>query len=357
MAASFNDIVKQGYVRVRSRKLGLWQRRWIILHRASSKGPNRLEKFIDEHASRHGHASKLMILSDVANISRLPNGQKRHALCIHFSDDARKELCCESDLEADDWVKALWQECLGRRPGIADGEPDVLGPGVQKELKERFHVYLLPTSSLDFYGECMLQVTHENVHLWDVHNHRTRLVSWPLTALRRYGRDAAKFTFEAGRHCSTGEGMFVFNTVEGDEIYHKVHQATLAIAEAHLKMMARKAQQRAQQQQVALQRNSLIDHRTGPSLSFLPATTVAVPSSCPTSPSHHDYVNIGEYLLNGTGTGMSTAHSSSSFATALDLQMQAQGFGRAPPCRLTDHLLSTQNHRDSTISGNGNGNS
>lgn len=164
-------------------------------------------------------------------------------------------------MEADTWVKVLIQECLVPQPGLATGEPDVLSPGIQKELQgfinffiltsfsslpsfaffnfvisEQFHVYLMPTPKLDLFGECLLQVTHENIYLWDVTNPRLKLVAWPLTALRRYGSDPTKFTFEAGRHCSTGEGMFVFHTLEGEKIYRKVHQATLTIAEAHHRM-------------------------------------------------------------------------------------------------------------------------
>ena len=42
-----------------------------------------------------------------------------------------------TDLEADTWVKLLIQECLLPQPGLATGEPDVLSPGIQKELQER----------------------------------------------------------------------------------------------------------------------------------------------------------------------------------------------------------------------------
>lgn len=103
------------------------------------------------------------------------------------------------DLEADCWVKLLIQECLLPQPGIATGEPDVLSPGIQKELQEQFHVYLMPNAKLDAFGECLLQVTPENIYLWDVSNSKLKLVFWPLTALRRYGSDPTKFTFEAGR--------------------------------------------------------------------------------------------------------------------------------------------------------------
>ncbi|XP_064579467.1 docking protein 4 isoform X3 [Zonotrichia leucophrys gambelii] len=198
MATNFNDIIKQGYVRMKSKKLGIYRRCWLVFRKSSSKGPQRLEKYPDEKSACLRGCPKVTEISNVKCITRLPKETKRQAVAIVFSDDSARTFTCDSD---------------------------------------RFNVFLLPCPNLDVYGECKLQITHENIYLWDTHNPRVKLLSWPLCSLRRYGRDATRFTFEAGRMCDAGEGLYTFQTQEGEQIYQRVHSATLAIAEQHKRVL------------------------------------------------------------------------------------------------------------------------
>ncbi|KAM9301930.1 docking protein 4 [Gastrophryne carolinensis] len=238
MATSSGDIARQGYVRMKSRKLGIYRRCWLVLRKSSSKGPWRLEKYPDERAVVLRASPKVTEISNVKCIMRLPKETKRQAVAIIFSDDLARIFTCDSELEAEEWYKVLSTECLGVRASENTlGEPDLLTPGVQSEQTERFSVFLLPTSSLEVYGECKLQITEENLYLWDTHNPRTKLLSWPLCSLRRYGNDATRFTFEAERVCGVSEGLYTFQTTEGQRIYERIHSAVLSLAEQHKSLL------------------------------------------------------------------------------------------------------------------------
>lgn len=96
MATDLTDVIKQGYMRCKSRSLGLWQKRWIVLRKSSSKGPCRLEKYINEYSARNLQQHKVQLLINVNGIERISSNHKKHAFQIDFNDGSSKYFACES---------------------------------------------------------------------------------------------------------------------------------------------------------------------------------------------------------------------------------------------------------------------
>ena len=69
--------------------------------------------------------------------------------------------------------------------------------------------------------------------LVDIPTNRS-VADWPIRYVRRYGRGRTKFSFEASENCKTGKGVFTFNTLEGDAIFHQVDTYARKISSSNL---------------------------------------------------------------------------------------------------------------------------
>ena len=93
--------------------------------------------------------------------------------------------------------------------------------------------------------------------------------SWPLAYLRRYGREAGVFYFEAGRRCASGEVTVYFAAQDVDKLYATVDEAVQKFkseAEAKEKELAdalkreKEAKEEKEKQQEEELRKSMAKH-------------------------------------------------------------------------------------------------
>lgn len=224
--SNYSDIVKQGYLKAKSQKLGKWQKRWVVLRCASSRGPNRLERFENEKKAMLSDDPKVINLTEVERVEQAHAENRLYVLTLVFNKSHTKKFAADSDMEASEWFEVLNQHIgvsvptLPLASNFGSGQPDP---------RDMFHVYLLPNTNTQFCGEYLLQVTASSIILYEPNGTMKPLIMWKLNTLRSYGRDDSKFTFEAGRLAETGEGLFIFTTVEAEQVYQKVNSATQAL--------------------------------------------------------------------------------------------------------------------------------
>ncbi|KAL0977906.1 hypothetical protein UPYG_G00163050 [Umbra pygmaea] len=205
---------------------------WLILRTASSKGPRRLERFSNEQAANCHCYHKVTDLTKIRNVYKTPQTKKKNAVVLTFNDDSPKVFACDSEWEANEWCKVLQLECLENKMlALAFEKPDIINENRSQQPIEQFHVFLKPSNCMDFYGECILKVSCDMLWLGEAQKPWLKIISWPLRSLRRYGRGRTWFTFEAGRRCDSGAGLFIFQTLEGELIYRRVNAEVIATME------------------------------------------------------------------------------------------------------------------------------
>nr|XP_033775219.1 fibroblast growth factor receptor substrate 3 [Geotrypetes seraphini]XP_033775220.1 fibroblast growth factor receptor substrate 3 [Geotrypetes seraphini]XP_033775221.1 fibroblast growth factor receptor substrate 3 [Geotrypetes seraphini] len=70
-------------------------------------------------------------------------------------------------------------------------------------------------------GSGLMELTQTELVL---HTRKRDAVRWPYLCLRRYGYDSNLFSFESGRRCQTGQGIFAFKCSRAEEIFNLLQE-------------------------------------------------------------------------------------------------------------------------------------
>ncbi|RXM94426.1 Fibroblast growth factor receptor substrate 2 [Acipenser ruthenus] len=70
-------------------------------------------------------------------------------------------------------------------------------------------------------GSGIMELTEAELIL---HTRKREAVRWPYLCLRRYGYDSNLFSFESGRRCQTGQGIFAFKCARAEEIFNMLQE-------------------------------------------------------------------------------------------------------------------------------------
>ncbi|XP_070540290.1 docking protein 1-like [Ptychodera flava] len=225
-----------------------WQRKWSVLSLSPDDGKAALYMY-DNKESKEGTVNKKTLSVDQSShIEIVKNRTKDHY--FEITTDAKTQgFAAENKHELERWVAHLRHVASGgaKRP-VSEQPSEFNHPSRELNLrnsvtsapstkytgqenvayssyeKTSFQVTIKPlekASELKLHGDYKLVLDSVNIALVDLESSKTLHV-WPYKYLRRYGRDRTMFSFEAGRRCDSGPGVFEFSTYEGNDIFFTV---------------------------------------------------------------------------------------------------------------------------------------
>ncbi|KAM9457262.1 docking protein 3 isoform 2-T2 [Clarias gariepinus] len=239
---------KEGSMFLQGVKFGkIWRKIWVMVFKPSQVGIGRIEMYdIREGA---GVSARLAILKKAEKrVIRLSEclsvtpalSESCPAGCTAFYLNTAQRIYTLAAPTHEEWVSALCSLAFQgndaggevRRTqgdGFGDDAPmtenDIyssLGPG-QFQVK-------VATSEASIrcclFGAYLLSPEKENLCLLDMKTGQA-VFFWPYRFLRRFGLVKEGITIEAGRRCQTGEGVFIFLSKKGPQIYQAIEEAIM----------------------------------------------------------------------------------------------------------------------------------
>ncbi|XP_015268031.1 PREDICTED: docking protein 3 [Gekko japonicus] len=235
--------VKDGILYVQHLKFGkkIWRKVWAQLFADSPSGVARLEYFevregvAAEKATLRKGECKVIRLSDCVSVERASEHSSPKDTAPFYLRMMARNYIMAAD-EPDDWIECVCQLAFQRTPASSSTVGDT--PKLKPQMEENviysswretcaFPVVVFHTeasSRCRLKGNYLLVTFSERLELKDPQSGQI-LYTWPYALLRRYGQDKTVFSFEAGRRCDSGEGVFTFNTIQAAEVYRVVSAA------------------------------------------------------------------------------------------------------------------------------------
>ncbi|KAK5933160.1 hypothetical protein CgunFtcFv8_004809 [Champsocephalus gunnari] len=245
------DIRKQGMLFLQQQWFGKkWKRMWCVLYRESSCSISRLEFFeckdggsvekSDKTLRKQQEHKKVIRMSDCIRVSEVEvDGCPRDTGPFLIETTEKIYVFASERLQLEDWTHKLCEIAfpMSWPEGVQRGSLQ-RGSRVEEEVMEDnslysgrhtvrdFRVCVRRTEASDrcrLRADGFLRADEDALLLLDKSG--ALLYSWPYRYLRRFGRDKASFSFEAGRRCASGEGSFEFDTREGNFLFQAVEAA------------------------------------------------------------------------------------------------------------------------------------
>ncbi|XP_043103768.1 docking protein 2-like isoform X2 [Puntigrus tetrazona] len=245
------DIRKKGMLYLQQQRFGKkWRKVWSVLYRESSCSISRLEffEFKDgagstlEKANRKQENKKVIKMSDCIRVSEADvEGCPRDCGPFLVETTEKTFVFAVETAELEDWIQKLceiafpmsWPERGAMRGNSLHAESDDVAMAdntlycSRETAMKDFKVTVRRTEASErcgLKGTVLLRTDFDSLLLKEPKTGEV-LYSWPYRFLRRFGRDKATFSFEAGRRCDSGEGNFEFDTKQGNSIFQSVEAA------------------------------------------------------------------------------------------------------------------------------------
>lgn len=191
-----------------------WQQKFCALYKASKFGIERLEVYDDLSASKNS-PHKIITLENCIKITK-----KASTIFTIITKTATYDFNTQSEDALKKWMSALqsvaFRDDVSRVTIVEDNDLYCSsGEGV-------FSVKLHASDASKRCGlepiNYTLVLTSTAIQLRSSTDNKL-LCTWPYCYIRRYGHKEGKFTFEAGRKCETGDGTFLLEHCNQQEIF------------------------------------------------------------------------------------------------------------------------------------------